>query len=84
MNRYDELMTRCPRLGCDITFGYCRVERGDLPCSRLIDCWYPSIPVESWLAKELSPEQMGRFAGTAPKDHLSTLLEIAENLKKNR
>lgn len=82
MNRYDELMTRCPRLGCIITFGYCRIEQGDLPCSRLIACWRPSIPVEAWLEQGLSPGQIERFTRSTAGDRITTLFEAADNLKK--
>lgn len=84
MNRYDDLMTRCPRLGCEVTFGYCRIEQGVLPCSRIVACWRPSLPVELWLKQALSPEQVEQFLQTTGKDRFTTLFEITENLKKNR
>ena len=84
MNRYDELMTRCPRLGSEITFAYCRIEQGHLPCSRLIACWSPSIPVAAWLDEMLSPGQLEQFTGSSGKDRLTVLFEIVESLSKNK
>jgi hypothetical protein len=80
--RYDSLEIRCPRLGGEVTFKYCRVEGGELPCMRIIACWQCCIPIEAYLRETLSPDQLERFAQQRPKERIATLVELIEAAKK--
>jgi hypothetical protein len=79
--RYDSLQIRCPRLGGEVTFKYCRVEGGDLPCMRIAACWECCIPVVRYLRETLSPQQLERFTEQRPKERIATLLELIEAAK---
>ena len=79
---YDDLQVRCPKLGGEVTFAYCRQEAGDLPCSRVVVCWYLYFPVESHLEKILTKDQQERFFNQKPKDKITTLVELIEKAKK--
>jgi hypothetical protein len=81
--RYDSLEIRCPRLGGEVTFKYCRVEGGELPCMRIVACWQCCIPVAQYLREILSPEQLERFVGLKPKERIATLVELIEAAKKD-
>jgi hypothetical protein len=80
--RYDHLEIRCPRLGGEVTFKYCQVEGGELPCMRIVACWQCCIPVEEYLREMLSPGQLERFAEQKPKERIATLVELIEAAKK--
>ncbi len=77
-DKYDSLLIRCPRLGGEVTFAYCRVEGGDLPCARICACWQVSIPIATYLEKALTPEQAERVVGRQPKEKIATLVELVE------
>ncbi len=79
---YDSLLIRCPRLGGEVTFAYCRVEAGDLPCGRIVVCWQRSIPIAAYLEKFLTAQQAERFHGQSPKAKLATLVELAETARE--
>ena len=79
--RYDHLEIRCPRLGGEVTFKYCRVEAGQLPCMRIVACWQCCIPVVEYLREILSQEQLERFAEQKPKERIATLVELIEAAK---
>jgi hypothetical protein len=81
--RYDHLEIRCPRLGGEVTFKYCRVEGGELPCMRIFACWNCCIPVAQYLRETLSPEQLERFTGQRPKERIATLVELIEAAKND-
>ena len=83
MEDYDHLLIRCPRLGGEVTFGYCRVEGGDLPCMRIIACWRTTLPIADFLKKTLQPDQMERFAGSGQKEKIATLVELVESARKD-
>lgn len=82
MTRFDHMALRCPRLGGEITFGYCRREQGELPCRMLLRCWEGLIPVEEHLREYLTLEEWERCFNTPPQDKMTTLLEIADAVRK--
>ena len=81
--RYDQLLIRCPRLGGEVTFGYCRVEGGDLPCMRTVACWQGCIPVADYLREMLTPERLERFVELRAKEKIISLVELIETAKSD-
>jgi phosphohistidine phosphatase SixA len=79
---YDHKLIRCPKLGDEMTFGYCLQEAGDLPCPRIVSCWFRAFDVAKVLEEHLTSEQRQRFALSAPGDKVSSLIEIIERAKK--
>ncbi len=84
MEKYNDLEIRCPRLGGEVTFGYCMQERGDLPCPRVINCWQGYFPVESFLKEKLTPQEWDRCFNRPPENKIATILDIAEALNKQK
>lgn len=82
MQRYDHLEIRCPKLGHELTFSYCRREGGDLPCQRTVKCWQSFFPVEAYLREALPTEAWERFSRMAPADKMTTLIDLIEQAKK--
>ncbi len=73
---------RCPRLGHQITFSYCRVESRGLPCFRIVDCWCEHFMVEDILRKELKPEEWEKVFNRPVKPKILSLVELIEEAKK--
>ena len=80
----DEFQIRCPRLGHQISFSYCRVENTGLPCFKTLDCWYHHFQVEEFLKKELSEEEWKNAFGNQGKPKVLSLLEMIEQAKKSK
>lgn len=81
---YDELLIRCPRLGHELTFAYCRREAGRLPCARILTCWNSRFPVGEHLRAGMRKEDWERFLLQKHGDKVASLLEIVERAKKRR
>jgi hypothetical protein len=82
IEEHDALLTRCPQLGGEVPFRYCRILNQGLPCQRIIVCWEFRIAVSRYLEEHYPAEEIRR-AFTAPsKTRLETILEIAENAKR--
>nr|HID58295.1 hypothetical protein [Desulfobacterales bacterium] len=81
---YDQLETRCPKLGSQVRFYYCRREDDDLPCQRIFSCWEWRFPVREFIKTKLSKEDWKRHFNKPPKDRLTTLLELVEEAKRRR
>ena len=80
----DGYMIRCPRLGHQISFSYCRKENDGLPCFKTLDCWYEHFLVEEHLRKELTPEQWDRAFGKSSKPKVLSLVELIEQAKQRQ
>ncbi len=80
----DTFQIRCPRLGHQIYFSYCRTENQELPCFKVLDCWSGHFLVEEYLRKELTPEQWGRVSDRKPKSKMLSLVELIELAKKRK
>jgi hypothetical protein len=80
MEEHDQdLLPRCRRLGHEINFGYCRRESGGKPCRLILDCWWETFDVRSFLRTHLPEETMSqleeaRTVGPAPK--VASLLDL--------
>jgi len=82
----DNLEIRCPRLGHQIRFAYCRNENGGLPCFKIITCWQTYFPVENYLRQELDQEEWQKTFNSPPKPKILSLVELiqkAKSLKSN-
>ncbi len=80
--KHDHLAIRCPRLGGEVTFAYCRIEGGDLPCARIIPCWENFLPIGPYISSNLLPEAVARFAALRPKGKVASLIELIEAAKE--
>ena len=61
------LERRCPRLGGEVTFSYCRsCEEGERPCFKVLDCWWERFDVVAHMKACLSPEAFAALATRRP------------------
>jgi hypothetical protein len=74
---FDRLDTRCPRLGGEVTFDYCRKMGEGLPCSRSLLCWAPQFPVMEYMIRVLDSDEWRQVFEQPPKPRLSSVLEAA-------
>jgi hypothetical protein len=78
----DDNQIRCPRLGHQISFSYCRSENQGLPCFKTLDCWHAIFEVEVFLQMELTPEVFNNTFKRTAKPKLLSLVELIEQAKK--
>lgn len=79
---HDHKITRCPKLGDEMTFAYCLQESGDLPCARILVCWQAAFDVPAVLQAHLDPGAWEAFSRALPKDKVSSLIELIEKAKR--
>ncbi len=80
----DESEIRCPRLGHQIYFSYCRTENQGLPCMKTLDCWHMHFEVEAYLKKQLSEAEWEKAFRQQVKPKMLSLLELMEQAKKRK
>ena len=78
----DDYEIRCPRLGHQISFSYCRKEKKGLPCFKTLDCWYSHFLVEEFMRKELTVEEWETAFSRPTQLKTVSLVELIEQAKK--
>jgi hypothetical protein len=76
------LLIRCPRLGHEIYFGYCRQENMGLPCFKILDCWFRYFAVEEYVRQNLSKEEWEQVFVQPGKPKMVALAEAIEAARK--
>jgi len=70
-----ELHWRCPQLGGEVPFRYCRKLNEGLPCARVLSCWHTVFNVEVFLKRHYDPE---RLAAVWSRPQSSKLVQLAD------
>ena len=78
----DSFQIRCPRLGQQIHFSYCRRENMGLPCFKTLDCWYIHFQVVEHLQQELSHAQWQEAFESPPTPKMISLAGLIEKAQK--
>jgi hypothetical protein len=83
IEQHDKRIRRCPMLGHDIAFVYCRAPASELPCSKVFDCWFEMFDVRGFIREHFTPEQIERIL--APRqDKAATLVELIQRARQRR
>ena len=81
----DNMELRCPRLGSLIPFRYCLISgEGDLPCFKIMDCWWELFDVDAYLKKNLPAGVYNKLVTAQPRPKVATIVEIAEEAKRKK
>ena len=61
LNEHDQdVLLRCPRLGHEVSFGYCRQETRGKSCRLILNCWWEQFDVRSFLQANLPEADMAQ------------------------
>jgi hypothetical protein len=82
IEEHDALIIRCPQLGGEVPFHYCRTVNEDLPCRKIIICWEFRIEITKFLNQHYSLDQIQLALSPPTKTPLETILELVEKAKK--
>lgn len=75
---------RCPRLGGNVTFGYCRsCGEGNSVCPGVIDCWWESFDVVEYFRARSGKEELSLLGSPKPpKNKVVSLLEMIRGARR--
>jgi len=79
-DKYDVFEKRCPMLGHAITFKYCRSVNANVPCRKIMDCWFEQIPIHQYLEENFSAETVQNLL-QPPKPKIVSLLEMIDQAR---
>jgi hypothetical protein len=78
---FDGIVVRCPKLGGEVEFGYCRQVEQGLPCARALTCFQLLFPVARYFELVLKKETFQRCFSAPPEPKLDSLLKAVERAK---
>jgi len=81
MHKHDNKRIYCRKLGHWLTFNYCRQENNELPCRKILDCWFEKIPIKEFLKENYTEEEISYILGSS-KPKLISIIELIEQAKK--
>ncbi len=84
IEEHDELIIRCPMLGGEVPFRYCRTLNDELPCRKIIICWEFRMEIAKFLSDHYSLDQIEKALAPPTKTRLETILELIEKAKKGK
>ena len=79
---FDKVVIRCPKLGGEVDFGYCRQVDQGLPCARALTCFELRFPVASYFKLVLREETFRRCFSAPPEPKLDRLLRAVDRAKE--
>lgn len=77
----DTRRRRCPMLGHDIAFSYCRAPGADIPCRKIFDCWWDTFDVMAFIRSHYGEEGIRRIL-VPPKEKVLTLADLIKKARK--
>ena len=81
IEQHDEKTIRCPRVGGDVNFRFCRLENNMLPCRWIAGCWQTQMDINTFLQDNYSKEELDQIFAP-PKPKIQSLLNLVEKAKK--
>jgi hypothetical protein len=81
IEQYDEKTIRCPRVGGDVNFRFCRFENNMLPCRWIVGCWKGRVDIDTFLEENYPKEELQRIF-VPPRPKMESLVELVEEAKK--
>lgn len=81
MNKeYDNKPNYCRKLGHEITFSYCRCENYNLPCRKIMDCWFTLLPIKEFINNNYSEEEKKTLISPS-QNKITSILNIVQDIK---
>ncbi len=74
-------MRRCPSLGGEVPFLYCRKADQTGPCRRLPGCWLDRIDIFEYIRRFYTNEEVERYFSHSDTDRLSQILKQLERIE---
>ena len=79
--QFDTIESYCPMLGHELPFKYCRTMQMDLPCGRILNCWFERLPIQQYIGDHFTLEEQKK-AFEPPKPKMEALADIIQKVSK--
>lgn len=80
----DRIVGRCPMLGGEVPFRYCRKMQGGRPCSRVVGCWKTLFDIQKFLRTHYDLDELDALWNQPRPDKVSQLADLIKQAKKQK
>jgi hypothetical protein len=84
LEAHDSLVIRCPQLGGEAPFRYCRTVQEGLPCRRVSACWCTLFDIDPFLRDHYAEDILRDATAPAARSRLEMILELVEKVREGR
>lgn len=77
----EERIIRCKKLGHEVAFKYCSIEKEGLPCLSILNCWGNINGLSEWLAMKVGKSLYPQYISFTPPPKMLSLIELIEKFK---
>lgn len=81
LTAHDGRRRRCPMLGHDVPFSYCRSPASALPCRRVFDCWWETFDVVAFIRGHFSEADIAQITAPRP-DKAATIIDLIRKARE--
>jgi hypothetical protein len=81
LTEHDDLLRRCPMLGNEVPFSYCRQPGQEIPCRKIFDCWWEAIDIRKFVEENYS-EEVRNVMNQPPKPKTLSILELVVQARR--
>lgn len=88
IDEHDMHVVHCRMLGHEVNFAYCRkggyraTGVDNLPCHKVLDCWFDKFAIAEFLRKNYTDGQIRQIM-TSPDPKLVTLVNLVQKAKQD-
>ena len=82
INEHDKRSIRCRMLGHEVLFSYCRQVSADLPCRKILDCWFEQFDIDKFINQHYTKQQIQKIL-QPPAPKLASIVELIQQAQKS-
>lgn len=82
IEEYDSREGYCRKLGHYVFFQYCRIANNGIPCSKILDCWFETLPIQKFMLDHFNENLIEEIL-TSPAQKITTILDIVDKVQKD-
>ncbi|MGD9733038.1 MAG: hypothetical protein AB7U45_12730 [Desulfamplus sp.] len=76
-DKFDGESRYCRMLGHEVTFSYCRVAKDNIPCFKIMDCWFDRLPIADYMQSNYSEKEIEKIL-EKPESKITTLYDLIQ------
>ena len=81
IEEHDQRERRCPMLGHEVRFQYCRQYQKSIPCRRIHNCWFECFDITAFINDHYTEEEI-KIITAPPKDKRVSLFELMKKAQE--
>jgi hypothetical protein len=83
IDQFDDKTAYCRSLGHYVPFRYCRAVNNDLPCRKIMDCWFEKLDIRLFIVSHFTEAQQKQIF-SPPPEKIPTILDLIKKAQEQK